>query len=177
MADRRAAFSFAAGVALGKNAVLEGIATVFEPVKDHRGAAAEEHELTPIFHALTSHHSDPAEQFRRDPLAAPLPGLGSLAPAVNRMMLHPVPNSRPESNFRRPAHAAEIDAESRQALSIPADRVKRQDRADEPATIVLGRLPRHSLHDRDSAASTRRSGRHRVLRAVDRSSGPGRGGR
>jgi hypothetical protein len=164
-------------LALGKHAAAEGNATVFEPVKDHRGAGTEDHELTPIFHALTSRRADPAELFRRDPLDAPLPALAPSGRAANRMMLHPVENSGPESGFRVPAHAAGSEAGSRRGRMVPSDRVREQDRLDEQATIVLGRLPRHSVHDRDSAASTRRGGRHRVLRAVDHSGIPGRGAR
>jgi hypothetical protein len=157
--------------------VVEVNAAVFEPVRDHKSLGVEDCELTPIFHALTSRHSDPAEQFRRDPLAAPLPALASSSSAGNGMMLHPVSNSRPESTFRRSAHSAETDGDAGDPLTMPAGRVSRSDHADEPATVVLGRLPRHGRRDRDATPTARRGGRHRVLRAVDHLGAPGGSGR
>jgi hypothetical protein len=131
---------------------------VYEPVKDSGGAGADGLELTPIFRALTRGSSDPSERFRSDPLEAPLPAPAQAAPASNRMMLQPVPNSRPESTPRRPAHAAPPERQSSASA-----------RHAQPAAAPSG------SGGGVAADPGGRGGRHRVLRSVGRHSAPGGG--
>jgi hypothetical protein len=74
-----------------------------------RHALDEDAVLAPIFHALTrggwrrrqhERAGDPVEEFRRDPLTAPVP-----VQAIEAQIPAPVPADRPGGRRRRGAHA------------------------------------------------------------------------
>lgn len=130
-----------------------------ERLEDTAGLPGAEAELTPIFRALAERAADhQVEHFHRDPLAAPLPSFLAPGASAPRMMLQAVADQVTEFPAPR-AGTGENMAESGRRRAVDAAVSERSvGRPD------AGGSGAHSV-------PAERSGRHRVLRSVDRANG------